>query len=116
MIKSLVEKERFVPQSIQNVNDFVAFSENNKNKQIVYLEKQDIGFIDKESIHAKKNGYSFSYREVNYFRSSMDLLFEEVQAAKIDNKTIIILGGSKENSKKISSLLLEKGITNERCV
>lgn len=113
MIKSLVEKERFVPQSIQNVNDFVAFSENNKNKQIVYLEKQDIGFIDKESIHAKKNGYSFSYREVNYFRSSMDLLFEEVQAAKIDNKTIIILGGSKENSKKISSLLLEKGITNE---
>ena len=77
-----------------------------KSKQTIYLEKQDIGFVDKQSMHAKRNGYSFSYREVNFFRSSMDLLFKEVQEAA-GKKTVIVLCGNNENTQKIKNLLIE---------
>ena len=64
-------------------------------------------------MHAKRNGYSFSYREVNFFRSSMDLLFQELQEAKSRGKATVILGGNTDGSRKISNLLLEKQIVND---
>jgi len=57
-------------------------------------------------MHAKRNGYSFSYREVNFFRSSMDLLFKEVQEAA-GNKSIVVLCGDKQNIEKVQTLLEE---------
>ncbi len=106
LIKSIIEKNKKVPDSLRNLGNYLEFLETIKTKQTVYLEKQDIGFVDKQSMHAKRNGYSFSYREVNFFRSSMDLLFEEVQEAA-GNKTVVILCGSKENTKKVQKLLIE---------
>ena len=64
-------------------------------------------------MHAKRNGYSFNYREVNFFRSSMDLLFQELQEAKKRGKATVILGGNTDGSRKISNLLLEKQIVND---
>ena len=94
------------------MKDYLKFLDSLQNKQAIYLEKQDIGFVDKQSMHAKRNGYSFSYREVNFFRSSMDLLFQELQESIKRGKQTVILGGSTENCKKLSLLLLEKEITN----
>ena len=108
VIKSLMEKKRAVPQALTNLNNYIDFLGLIKNIQIIYLEKQDIGFVDKQSMHAKRNGYSFSYREVNFFRSSMDLCFKEIQQAQHDKKTIVILTGNKDNTKKVKDLLLEK--------
>ena len=59
-------------------------------------------------MHAKRNGYSFSYREVNFFRSSMDLLFKEIQEASKKRKTIIIVTNGKENERQIKDLLAQK--------
>ena len=106
LIKSLMEKNKIVPDSLKNLNNYLDFLEIIRKKQTIYLEKQDIGFIDKESMHAKRNGYSFSYREVNFFRSSMDLLFKEVQEAA-GNKQIVILCGNNENKEKVQKLLQE---------
>ena len=108
VIKSLMEKKRAVPQALTNLNNYIDFLGLIKNIQTIYLEKQYIGFVDKQSMHAKRNGYSFSYREVNFFRSSMDLCFKEIQQAQRDQKTIVILTGNKENIKKVKDLLLEK--------
>ena len=91
LIKDLVERNKLVPTGFINKNDFIEFSDRIKNKQTIYLEKQDIGFVDKQSMHAKRNGYSFSYREVNFFRSSMDLLFQKLQKAINSSKQTIIL-------------------------
>mgnify|MGYP001038488574 CR=1 FL=1 len=112
IIKTLIEKEKYVPNSLNNLSDYLEFIEHIRNKQTIYLEKQDIGFVDKQSMHAKRNGYSFSYREVNFFRSSMDLLFEELQEAVKNKKTVIIIAGQKENTKKIYEVLDEKGISS----
>ena len=91
LIQDLVDKNKIVPTSLIDKNDYINFSEKLKTKQIIYLEKQDIGFVDKQSMHAKRNGYSFSYREVNFFRSSMDLLFQKLQKAINSSKQTVVL-------------------------
>ena len=77
--------------------DTKKFLEEIKQVQTIYLEKQDIGFVDKQSMHAKRNGYSFSYREVNFFRSSMDLCIQEIQKGIKEGQTDIILNMLKQD-------------------
>ena len=113
LIKSLIEKKRFVPQSLEKIGDYIEFLEKIKDIQTIYLENKDIGFVDKQSMHAKRNGYSFSYREVNFFRSSMDLLFKEIQEGLGEGTTIAILCGSQNNINRTKKLLQEK-INNEK--
>ncbi len=108
IIKSLIEKKREIPEALVNLRDYIKFMESIKKTQTIYLEKQDIGFVDKQSMHAKRNGYSFSYREVNFFRSSMDLCIKEIQQAISKQKTVIIVVESKDNEKQIRNLLTEK--------
>ena len=113
LIKSMVEKKKRVPDSLKSLENYLEILDRIKTKQTIYLEKQDIGFVDKQSMHAKRNGYSFSYREVNFFRSSMDLLFEEVQEAA-GNKTVVILCANKENVSKMENLLKENVPLSEK--
>ena len=110
--RDLVIKSKVVPEVLTNMDDYNRFIESLEKRQTIYLEKQDVGFVDRLSMHAKRNGYSFSYREVNFFRSSMDLLFQELQEGIRNGKQTVILGGSTENCKKLSVLLLEKEIPN----
>lgn len=113
LAKSLLEKEKVVPDSILILNDYIQFLKLLETKQVIYLEKQDIGFVDKQSMHAKRNGYSFSYREVNFFRSSMDLCLQEIQKAVLAKKVVLVLGGNSENSQKVYEWLLEREV---KCV
>lgn len=108
LIQNLVEKNRYVPELLKEIEDYVAFLNRIKNVQTIYLENKDIGFVDKQSMLAKRNGYSFSYREVNFFRSSMDLLFKEVQEGLGEGTTIAILCGTQNNIKRTKDLLAEK--------
>ena len=110
IIKSIIDKKKIAPQILQTLKDYKSVVEENKDRQIIYLEKTDVGFVDKESMHAKRNGYSFSYREVNFFRSSMDLLLQEIQKAEREKKYVVILAGNTENAKKTLNLLNEKEI------
>lgn len=111
--KELIEKNRVVPQILNKIDDYYHFCEKESQKQTVYLEKQDIGYVDKQSMHAKRNGYSFSYREVNFFRSSMDLLFKELQEAIKKGRKTVVLGGSPDNFKKIADSLAEHDIQSD---
>jgi len=108
VIKTLVEKKREIPESLANLRDYIKFLDKIKSLQTIYLEKQDIGFVDKQSMHAKRNGYSFSYREVNFFRSSMDLCIQEIQKGIKGEKTILILAGDKNNQNKLREILEER--------
>lgn len=102
LMKDLAEKGKLVPTSLVGRQDFVDFLNKIKEKQTIYLEKQDIGFVDKQSMHAKRNGYSFSYREVNFFRSSMDLLFQKLQKAINTSKQTIVLRRKRRRLQKNS--------------
>ena len=111
--KELVEKNRVVPQILAKIDDYYLFCEKEAKYQTVYLEKQEIGYVDKQSMHAKRNGYSFSYREVNFFRSSMDLLFKELQEAINKGRMTVVLGGSPGNLTKIADSLAEHNIQSD---
>ena len=110
IIKGLVEKRKIPIQIIEETFDYIKVTDKTKLKQTIYLENKEIGFTDVQSMHAKRNGYSFSYREVNFFRSSMDLLFEELQKANEKQKQTVVLCGNYDNAKKLSKLLDEKKI------
>ena len=117
LIKSLIEKKRDVPESLLNIRDYIKFIGSIKPLKTIYLEKQDIGFVDKQSMHAKRNGYSFSYREVNFFRSSMDLFIQEIQKGIKKGKTIVIVTGNNNNEKQIRDVLTQKiGLNYEKNV
>lgn len=108
LMQNLIEKKRYIPELLEKIEDYIEFLNRIKSIQTIYLENKDIGFVDKQSMHAKRNGYSFSYREVNFFRSSMDLLFKEVQEGLGQGTTIAILCGNQNNIKRTKDLLAEK--------
>ena len=112
IMKSLIEKGKKIPEALEMFDNYENIVSGMENNQIIYLENQDVGFVDIKSMHAKRNGYSFSYREVNFFRFGIDLLFEEIEKAREKEKRIVILAGSEENGQKISKILFEKEINN----
>ena len=100
LIKVLVEKEKYVPQSILNIEpiDYV-----NEDKQVVYLEKQDLGGKNISNIK-----YNFNYRDVKYYKSEIEILIGDLIKALNDKKEIVVLAGNKEETDKFIKLLQEK--------
>ncbi len=105
--KALVEKEKIIPDAISNIITYVQIQEKLENKQIIYIEKQD---IDNKLATEK---YKFAYREVNYYKSELENLIEDLQKAIQEKKKIYVLVSTKEKAKKMQTLLHEKEIINK---
>jgi len=106
LIKALIEKERYIPQSIQNLKKL---EYENQDKQIIYLEKQDFGT-------SKLSGtkFKFDYKDVKYFKSEIEILISDLIKWLNEKKKVIILAGNKEESEKFIKLLDEKEIPYSR--
>ncbi len=111
--KMLLEKEKIIPQALINLYDYDELLQKILKHQTIYLEKQDLGFVDEEHTNAKRNAIHFETREINFYKSSMELFIEEVETAINQGKTVVVLGGNEENSRKLSLLLLEKEIPHK---
>ncbi len=111
--KMLVEKEKIVPDALKNIYEYEQIMPCILKKQTIYLEKQDTGFVDEDSQNARRNGINFNIREVNFYKSSMELFLDEIEQAINEKKTVIVLGGNEDNAKKLSLLLLEKEIPHK---
>ncbi len=101
---ALKEKGKFTPEAITNMLEMSEIEEILEKKQLVYIEKQDT--------ESKINGpkYKFNYREINYFKSEIENLFEDLEKAINENKKVYILLENKEKAKKLKKLLDEKEI------
>ena len=106
LIKALIEKEKYVPESILNIEPIDYVSE---DKQIVYLEKQDLGA---KTISNTK--YNFNYRDVKYYKSEIEILIGDLIKALNDKKEVVVLAGNKEETDKFIKLLQEKEIPYSR--
>ena len=106
LIKALIEKEKYVPESILNIEQIDYVSE---DKQVVYLEKQDLGA---KTISNTK--YNFNYRDVKYYKSEIEILIGDLIKALNDKKEIVVLAGNKEETDKFVKLLQEKEIPYSR--
>ena len=104
LIKSLMEKGRFIPQAIQNIS---MYDYKLEESQIVYLEKQDMALSK-----ASPTKFTFDYRDVNYYKSEIELLFDDIKK-NIHNKKIIVLAGNEEEANRFGTLLTQQDIANK---
>lgn len=77
----------------------------------IYLEEKDIKFFDKSTLRAKQNGYSFNYKEVNFFRSELDRLSEKIKEQIAKGKKVYIV--AKETYNWVKSKIAEEFNTKE---
>ena len=102
--RTLIEKNKIIPEAIKGMMDFSSLEEKLYKRQLIYIQKQD----SEAKIEGEK--YRFNYREVNYYKSEIEGLFEELKKDVIEKKKIYILVDTKEKAKKLKSLLEEKEI------
>lgn len=100
LIDSLIEKERFVPEAIQNISEY---EYNLQNKQIIYLEQNDL----------LKNmpKYYFETREINFYTQELEMLLAEVQTYQKAKKKIVLLGGNQQTASRICEFLKQNEIS-----
>ena len=67
--KALLDKEKIVPEAINNMMTFETISEGFKNKQLIYIQR----FDTEANVQAEK--YNFKYREINYFKSEIEPIY-----------------------------------------
>ncbi len=96
LIKELKERERFVPEALENILYF-DFNENNTVK----LKEEDL----------KEN--HFEFREVNLFKGDIKNFEIGIKDAIQSKKKIIILAGGKDNRSKIAKII-QKTIENNK--
>ena len=107
IIQLLIEKGKVVPEALKNICSYQEFEEKIENRQKIYLEK----FDDDIKIQAEK--YKWVYKEKNFYKSEIELLFKELIKAQEAKKKIYILAETKEKAKKICTLLDENEIINK---
>lgn len=99
LIASLVEKEKFVPEAIENISKF---EYNFEEKQIIYLEQNDsIKNIQK---------YYFETREINFYNLQLDLLLADIVIYQKNKKKVVLLAGNEISAKKLCNILKENQI------
>ena len=104
LIKNLIEKRKIVPQAIEDFSTQEEIENILQNRQIVQVEKQDKP--SKSGIES----YTFSYREINYYKSEIEELWKDLKKWITAKKSIYILVPTKEKAKKLKSLLEEQEI------
>ncbi|MBQ9267411.1 MAG: transcription-repair coupling factor [Clostridia bacterium] len=107
IIEQFLEKNKYIPGYVNEMSTFVQIITELEAKNIIYLERMDTNMT------ARRNGYSFHCREVNFFRSSVDIFLEEVQKEYGSGKKIIILAGTNSKARSIATMLLEHNINAE---
>ena len=103
-IKALIEKTRIIPDSLKNYVGTEGLETNIEKYQTIYLDKLDDRF---------KNGiesYDFKYKELNYFKSGIDLFINDINNFKKQNKKVYIVVDTKEKAEKIKKMLAEYDI------
>ena len=103
-IESFLDKNKIIPSYTKSMYSYLDIQYMLEKKNIINLERVDV------NTHAKRNGYSFNCREVNFFRGSMDIFVQEVQEAHDNGKIVLILGGTISKARGIATMLLENNV------
>ncbi len=104
LIKTLVEKEKIVPQAIEDLDNYEEIEERIKDRQCIYIEKQD------KQERSGVESYKFNYREINYYKSEIEECIKDLKKWISESKNITILVSTKEKAKKLQKLLEQEEI------
>ncbi len=104
--KNLIEKEKILPEALQLISELNIDIIENKYK-LIYLEKQD------SVTNKQAERYHFEYREINYFKSEIENLFEDINKWNKEQKSIYVMVDSKEKAKKLQDLFEKENILSK---
>ena len=103
LIKNLLEKNKIVPEALENM-DSIDFERVEQEKVSIYLEKQDT--VTKKQAER----YNFQYREIRYYKSDIENLFEDIKKWNTEKKSIYVMISTKEKAKKLKELFEKENI------
>ena len=106
LIKGLIEKERLVPQSLENIEKINIEAEKN---QYVYLYETDL-LSDNQKIKYSNNVISFKFRDIHFFKSELNILIKDIKDAIDAGKNVVVLAGNEQGASKIENLLSQENI------
>ena len=107
IIKSMLEKEKIVPQSLENIQKYDIIEEKIRKRQLMYVETEDRQ--ERSSVET----YKFNYRELNYYKNEAEELIKDLKKWIKEKKNINILVTNKEKAKKLQSLLEQEEIISK---
>ena len=102
----LIEKEKIIPEAILNLTEETKVFEQLEKQKTVYLEKQDMGVAKEE--RTRQNEIRFLAREINYYKSNMEVFLEDLVKAINEDKTVIVLGRNRRDKPKIIIVITRK--------
>ncbi len=109
-IKIMTEKEEIHPKFAFKYMGFDEIETKYNNLLTVYLDR-----INKDrNLHAKRKEYSFSCREVNFFRSSMDVQIDEIKRYLNSENLVIIVFSTLKKVETIKNLLIDNNIKTKQ--
>ena len=106
LIEALLEKQKIVPAILKDLKQYKQIEEELLKKQCVYIEKQDIAFN-------RPNMYRFTYKEVNFYKTTIEQLIEKSMESLSENKRVVVFSGNDDNSKKLVNLFGEREIPHK---
>ena len=103
LIKNLIEKEKIVPEALENITS-IDLNQLETEKEVIYFEKQDI------VTNRQAEKYTFNYRQINYYKSEIENLFEDIKRWNKEQKSIYVMVSTKEKAKKLKEILEKEEI------
>ena len=103
LIKNLIEKEKIVPEALENITS-IDLNQLENEKSVIYFEKQDT------VTNRQAEKYTFNYRQVNYYKSEIENLFEDIKRWNKEQKSIYVMVSTKEKAKKLKEILEKEEI------
>ena len=104
VVKALIEKERIIPESLKNYVQTEELEMKLNDRQLIFIDKLD------NYVKSGIEKYEFNYKELNYFKSGIELFINDIKNFKKENKKVYILVDSKEKADKIQKVLEENEI------
>ena len=108
LTNALVEKEKIIPQAINNIQTYDVIEDKiEKRESRIYLEKQDT------NITKQVEKYHIEYRELNYYKSEIENLFNDLRKGINEGKNIYIFVSTKEKAKKMEEILQKEELISK---
>ena len=107
LIQALIEKDKIIPQSIEQLKTYEQIQEILNKKQVLYFEKED-----NENTAIIEN-YKFNYRPINYYRSEIEEFIKDIKKWQQAKRKIYIIVDTKEKAKKLEKIFEKEEILSK---
>ena len=103
IIKVLIDKQKIVPQAIEDISNYEEIKDKLETRQLIYAEKEDSTNLNIEK-------YSFNYRQLNYYKSEFEEFIKDLKKWIEAKRKIYVLVDTKEKAKKLEKIFEQENI------